>query len=128
GTTFSHLYYAQTLKRYHFSISPALFTNASTGFTYDVTSPISPPDANAFYFLSVKYPHTYDLENASTFRLFVPDDVNGKAYMNISNFNTGGSAPVLFDLSNHKRILVSQSGNNVQALVGNDLNSSPKLC
>lgn len=48
--------------------------------------------------------------------------------MDISNFNGGSSAPVMYDLTNHKRITVVSSGSMFQAIVDNDGNTAPKKC
>ncbi|HRH66057.1 MAG TPA: C25 family cysteine peptidase [Bacteroidia bacterium] len=130
GANFTDTYYSQSLRVYPFSISPAVFTASTTPFIYNVTTPLSVSLAefSAFYWLSVRYPHTYDLEGRNTFKMFVPDDAaQSKTLMNITNFNPAAS-PVMYDITNHKRILVSQSGSNFQALVPNDGNSSPKVC
>ncbi|MBK9524690.1 MAG: hypothetical protein IPO39_07995 [Bacteroidetes bacterium] len=130
GANFTDTYYSQSLRHYPFSVSPAVFTSATTAFVYNVTTPLSVSSAeySAFYWLSVRYPHTYDLEGRNTFRMYVPDDGSqSKTLMNITNFNPA-AAPILYDITNHRRILVSQSGATFQALVANDGSSSPKVC
>ncbi|MBP6335376.1 MAG: hypothetical protein KA444_07890 [Bacteroidia bacterium] len=127
GTNFSDVNFTQELNRYLFSISPATFTSATTNFVYDVTTtPACTPDYSSFFWLSVKYPHTYDMENASTFTMYVQDDVQGKTRMDISNFNGGTSAPVMYDLSNNRRISVVPTGSIYQAIIDNDGASTPK--
>lgn len=129
GTNFSDTYYMQSIRRYNFSLSPALFTSSSTTFTYNVSTPLSITEYSAFYWLSVRYPHTFDLEAASTFELFVPDDAGQtNTRMDISNFNAGTGSPILYDLTNHRRILVSPNGPGWQALVPNDGSATPKRC
>jgi hypothetical protein len=128
GTNFSDVNFKQELNRYNFSISPASFTNATTNFTYDVTTAVGSSDYSSFYWLSILYPHTYNLENASSFSLYVQDDMQGKTRMDISNFNGGTGAPVMYDLTNNKRISVVPSGSIYQAIVDNDGNPNPKKC
>ena len=48
--------------------------------------------------------------------------------MDISNFNAGTGSPILYDLTNHRRILVSPNGPGWQALVPNDGSATPKRC
>lgn len=99
-------------------------------------SMLNDPGSNTFYFHSIadpgftsnrtvlaslllKYPHTYDLEGANKFYMWVPD--NGsmpKAFLNISNFAGSGTVHV-YDLSNGKRIEVNQVGGNYRVLVPN---------
>ncbi len=128
GTNFSDVNSTQELNNYYWSVSPALFTSANTNFVYNVSSPVGTSDYSSFYWLSVKYPHNYDMENATTFTMYVQDDPQGKTRMDLSNFNGGSSAPILYDLTNHKRIRIVQSGSNYQAIVDNDGNSTPKKC
>lgn len=129
GTNFDTTYFTQQIRRFNFSASPTLFNNASTTFTYNVSTPLSITEFSAFYWLSVRYPHTYDLEGASTFELFVPDEPGQvRTRMDISNFNAGAGDPVLYDLTNHRRILVSPNGSGWQSLVPNDGSANPKKC
>jgi len=130
GTNFFDVNFEQQLNNYSFSVPPNTFTGANTSFLYDVTTPLNctTPDYSSFYWLSIKYPHTYDLENASVFKMYVQDDSQGKTRMDISNFNGGSAAPVMYDLTNHKRITVVSSGNIFQALVDNDGQAQAKVC
>ncbi len=129
GTNFSDSYVGYKMRRYPFSISPIVFTSSSTVFNYSATTIGQFPDYNSFVNLSVKYPHTYNLENASSFKLFVPDDAQGKTYMQITNFNmTGSTEAILYDVTNHKRIVVTQAGSTLSALVLNDGQTNPKTC
>ncbi len=127
GTNFTDLFTGYLMRRYSFSLSPALFTSPSTTFTYSALSSI---DHNCFVNLSVKYPHTFDLENTSTFKMLVPDDpLQSKTRMDITNFNPANSPEViLYDLTNHKRFSAVQSGSTWHMLVDNDGQSSPKNC
>jgi len=117
--------YLQTLNHYNFSVAPALFTSSATSFLFDVTGAI---EYNALYYLSVKYPHTPSLENNSSFKMLVPDDPSGKTRYDFTNFNTGAGTPVLYDVTNHKRILLTPTGSTWQTLIDNDGSGSPKLC
>lgn len=128
GTNFSDVYYAQSLRNYSFTTPVSNFSSATTNFLYNVTTPVSTSDYSSFYWLSVKYPHTPALENRNTFRMLVQDDPQGKARYDFSNFNGGSNPPVLYDLTNHKRILVTVTGNTYQTLIDNDGNPEPKTC
>ncbi len=128
GITFNDTYYYQSLKNYSFSVASNLFTSSTSTCTFNVSSAIFPPEYSMFYWFSMKYPHTMDLEGKSTFKLFIPDDTQGKARMDITNLNHGGSVPVMYDLTNHKRILISQNGSTFQALVDNDNGATNKEC
>ena len=131
GINLLDTYYYQDLKHYNFSVSPASFSSATSSLVMNSTTanPASNPDYSMFYWMSVKYPHTYDLEGQSTFKMLVPDDqLQAKTRMDITNFSGGGSIPILYDLTNHKRIDITQNGNVFQGLVDNDNVSTPKEC
>ncbi len=129
GINYTDVYFNQALKRHVFSVSPALFTSSVSICKLTVTTPVTDADYSMFYWMSVKYPHTYDLEGRSTFKLFVPDETGqSKTRMDMTNFNGGGSAPLLYDLTNHKRIDAVQNGSVFQALIENDNGSNPKEC
>ncbi len=71
-------------------------------------------------YIKLRYPHTYDLNNATSFTMYVPDDANtSKSYLSISNFSTSSSNPILYDLSNHKRISLNNNSGIYEALVPN---------
>jgi hypothetical protein len=122
------VFYAQTLRRLSFSHPANTFNSAITTFTFNTATPASQTEYSMLYSLYVRYPHTFDLEASTNFTFYVPDQASQvMALANISNFN-GGASPILYDLTNNKRILVTQNGVNYQALIGNDNSASPKKC
>ena len=127
GTNFSDSFIGYMMRRYSFSVSPATFTSSSTTFTY---SAFSQNDHCSFVNLSVKYPHTFDLEGTSTFKMLVPEEGSqSKTRMDITNFNPSGFPEVtLYDLTNHKRFSAVQSGSTWHLLVDNDGQGIPKSC
>jgi len=54
------------------------------------------------------YPRTFDFDNTKNFSFELPANTNGN-YLEISNFNYGITAPVLYDLSNDKRYVADIS-------------------
>lgn len=129
GNSYSDtVFYAQTLRRLEFTHPANTFTSSTTNFTYSVSTSTAISDYCMMYSLYVRYPHTFDLEGSTSFQLLIPD-ASGQSMTraDISNFN-GGSSPILYDLTNNKRILVSQSGATYQTLIGNNGSSSPKKC
>jgi hypothetical protein len=52
--------------------------------------------------LEIHYPRQYNFGGASNFSFSLPANAGGN-YIEISNFNYGGEAPVLFDLTNGRR-------------------------
>jgi hypothetical protein len=126
GIVFNDNFSGYNVRRNSFSVSPALFTGSTTAFTYTVNGASS---RCAFVNLSVKYPHNMDMENASTFKMYIPDDLsNGKTFLDLTNFNNGASPTVLYDITNHRRIEITQNGTTVKAIVPNDGGAMPKFC
>lgn len=52
-------------------------------------------------FIELTYPRTWDFNNQSNFRFALP--ASSQMYVEITNFNAGSSAPVLYDLTNSRR-------------------------
>jgi len=104
--------------KFAFSITSSLLGNTTTDFNYS-SIPINSVSSNrtVVSYIYVKYPHTFDLEGANNFTLFVPHNSSqSKMLLNISNFNTSGIA-LFYDLSNNKRIDVVTTGNTNHSLL-----------
>ncbi len=69
----------------------------------------------------LRYPHTFDLESANNYIMYLPDDgFQSQSYLKITNFSSAAADSVfVYDLTNHKRIKTVKSGSNVKALVPN---------
>lgn len=68
-------------------------------------------------FQRLTYPHNYNLENATSYTMYVPDaPSNGGYRLDITNFN---GTPILYDLTDNKRIDLNQSGGTFQAIAQN---------
>ena len=122
------VFYSQTLRRLAFTHPANTFPSTTTNFVFGTATPVGNTEYSMLYSLYVRYPHTFDLEGLSSFKMFIPD-ASGQTMTrtDISNFN-GGASPILYDLTNAKRILVTPSGPNYQSLIGNDGASNSKLC
>lgn len=79
---------------------------ADAAFTYNRT---------AVSYISLKYPHTFDLEGKTSFTMYVPDNGASQSYLDITNLTTSGAVH-LYNLSTGSRINVV-SGATHQALV-----------
>jgi len=74
------------------------------------------------------YPHNFNLENKSSFRMFIPNNTAGEKYsLAITNFNAGGTPVFLYDLSNNRRVNVTPQGNTFRVVIPND-NNEYKEC
>ncbi len=96
--------------------------SASTQFKFlSIDDLSSGADRNAVAYIYIKYPHTYNLENKSDFRMLIPDATGqNKSRINISGLSVAsGDSVRLYDLTNHKRIKVVKTLNDYQALIPN---------
>jgi hypothetical protein len=110
--------------RYSYSVPN--YNSQSLYIIYSIVNQPNITDRVAFSNISIVYPHTLDLEGASTFPMYVPDGNNGNAYLPFTNFSS--SPAILYDVTNHRRIAISQTGSNLKALVPNDGSSQLKYC
>ncbi|MCF0206016.1 MAG: hypothetical protein HUK15_01185, partial [Bacteroidales bacterium] len=107
------LYYGYAFAHKKFSL-PSSGTSSSTSIKF--ITDYSSDDKNAIAYINVRYPHTWNFENASSFEFELPENPNDtKDYLEISNFSSTGEV-VLYDLTNHERIVAS--GEEIKALVG----------
>lgn len=74
--------------------------NAQVTISSEYTSSIAADRAVAG-FIELTYPRTWDFNNQDDFKFSLP--ATGALYIEISNFNAGGIAPVLYDLTNNRR-------------------------
>jgi hypothetical protein len=59
------------------------------------------------------YPRTFNFNGVSNFKFDLPAKSNGY-YLEITNFNAGGSAPVLYDRKNGERYDGNVSGGTIR--------------
>ena len=59
-------------------------------------------------FAELTYPRLFDFDNQSSFAFTLAASASSK-YLEISNFNAGGSAPILYDLTNYRRYVADVS-------------------
>jgi len=84
-------------------------------------------DRNAIAFIRIRYAHIFNLNNASTYKMFIPQATQSKGLLSITNFNAAANDSVfLYDLTGLKRITVLKSGIYHKALIPNT--GSEKTC
>jgi len=108
-------------KLYSSTVSTSSLNSSNTTFNFATINDLgSGADGNTVSYINIKYPHTLNLENDSTYTLYIPLDVFGqtKSYFKFSNFavNTGDTVR-FYDITNHKRIKTVKSGNYYKVLV-----------
>ncbi len=109
------------------SISASSLGSSTTNFRFTSVADLPNVTSNrtTISYINVKYPHLLDLEGTTKFLFYLPYNGLLKSFLNISNFSASGTTHV-YDLSNHKRIDVVQSGSNFKTLI--PTNGSEKKC
>lgn len=69
-------------------------------------------------YLTITYPHTFNLEAKTSYFMTIPDEASPKTLLSFTNFNAPGIAH-LYDLTNSKRIVVVKSGAEYRAIIQN---------
>jgi hypothetical protein len=67
-----------------------------------------PTDRVVCGFIELTYPRQFKFDNTSTFSFSLPASASNN-YLEISNFDNGGAAPVLLDVTNNRRYIVDNS-------------------
>lgn len=84
--------------------------------TNDITQP-DITDRNVVSYINIKYPHTFDFENLNYFEFYLPQNSSAaKDYLEMSNF-ISTSTVYLYDIENHERIAVQNTGGVLKTLV-----------
>ena len=66
-------------------------------------------------FVEIKYPKDFDFGNSTSVKFDLDGDPSSKKHLEITNFDHGGTAPILYDLTNNLRLETTLSGSNVLA-------------
>ncbi len=97
------VYNAQVLSNNSIPLS-AISSNTTT-ITVTKTS-ADAGDHFAVGFIHLTYPRLFNFGGATNFRFQLPASANGN-YLEITNFNSGATTPVLYDISNGKRYVAN---------------------
>jgi len=126
--TWEALYHGYQVIRLDTMVSSSQLISDETDFLFSCIDDLSVlTDRQAVSYISVLYPHNYDFEGTSEFGFSVPDAAGDKSYLEITNFSTGGSAPVLYDLTYHKRVEIVIDNDECRALIP-DETGQEKVC
>lgn len=108
------------LRKQSFNFSPTQVVGGPNNLLYRSINDIgSAVDRTALAYIQYEYPHSMVLDNASYFEFSIDDNSSqNKQFVELINF-TGGNAPILYDLSNQKRIRVIQTLNSYRMLIPN---------
>lgn len=128
GITIDTIYEGYRLIRLSQQLSPSQLGTGNTSFVFSSINDLGAgADRSAVSSVTVKYPRDFDMLNAQEFRMFIPNAIQTKSLINITNLNTSNSTAFIYDLTNKRRITVQKNGNIWQALVPN-ATSGEKEC
>jgi hypothetical protein len=114
--------------RTQYNVAASLFATNNPSLTfYSANSKLSSNinttgNITAVSYITTQYPHTPNMNGIYSSMLYVPDDTLGptETYLNLNNFSVNvGDTTRLYDLTNHNRIVVVQSGGICKTLVPN---------
>ena len=117
----------------------SLSTGFSTSFHFAAvddlsTNPSMEPtrsDRNSIVRAELTFPHGTNLNNATERWMYIPDHPNHtKTYLSLTQLSVPFGEPILYDLTNQRRIVVATTGNTREMLIPNSLpgNPSEKEC
>lgn len=109
-----------------FSLPATTLTSPQTQLNITPVGDTAPNDAVSVAYYQVNYPRLFDFSNQTLFEFTLPH--NNAAYLEISNFN-GGTEPVLYDLSNLKRVtpILENGLYKINLNAGNNTNQPRRL-
>ncbi|MEL6945307.1 MAG: C25 family cysteine peptidase, partial [Bacteroidota bacterium] len=102
-----------TADNYSFSTSTA---NLSSNNTLRILGVESSEDQYIIASIISIYPRTFDFDNTNSFFFKIPSNKVDR-YLEISNFDHGGVAPVLYDVTNQRRLLTDLDNGIVKVLL-----------
>ncbi len=128
GMTIDTLFDGYQVLRHNYTIPVAQIGNTSTPFVFSSVNDLGVgSDRNTIAYIQIKYPHTLNLDGASTFHFSAMDALQAKSLLHFSNFNiTTGDTARLFDITNHRRIKVVYDGTTYKSLLANS--GGEKFC
>ncbi len=107
GTIESNTFSGFAVNEYVTTINNSMLSNATKVFTKGL---LSSADQHAIATMILIYPREFNFNNASGVEFKVLGDANNRKYLEIQNFNHGGTAPVLYDRTNNIRIVTELDG------------------
>jgi Peptidase family C25 len=121
STTFDTVFEGYNVLSFSSTQLPSELTSSTSFLFQSINDLNSGSDRNAVASISIDYPHTWDMENEQTFKMYVDDDfMNSKVLANMTNLSLSLADSVIFyDLSNEKRIKVVENAGTYQALIPN---------
>lgn len=105
---------------------PLSLITSGTAAIEVLNQPTARPDRMFVAQYEIKYPRKFDFDNLKSFAFELPANIAGN-YLEISNFNYGSTAPVLYDLTNGSRYVADISNPSLIKIVLQPSATSRKL-
>ena len=121
GQNIDTLYEGYIPIRINRNVAPSSLGNPTTAFSFVLLNDLaSGADRNALSYIQVEYPRELNIGSNSTFLFTAPDGAMPKAYFDFIGLNTpAADSCLVYDNTNHKRILTERSGSSLRFLVPN---------
>ena len=100
---------------YNSSINLAVIAGNSAAISIinsSIPGSVNPTDRVVCAFVDLKYPRLFNFDNQLNFQFNLSASATSR-YLEITNLNTGGVAPILYDINNRKRYVADVSGTGV---------------
>ncbi|MEM9887101.1 MAG: C25 family cysteine peptidase [Bacteroidota bacterium] len=103
------------------------FTVAATDLSALTDISISNQDSFKMSSISIEYARTFDFGNSSYFE-FALDNNGQEQYIEITNFDAGASAPILYDLTYNARITTTNDAGTIKAVLPASAATGKRQC
>jgi len=108
----STTYYNYRMRQVEKDFPTSFLSNGAN--TVDLDGNAGTTDQHTVSFAMLTYPSRFNFGNASSYKFNIAADPASKKYLEITNFNHGGTVPVLYDLTNNLRITTTLNGSTVR--------------
>lgn len=120
GFTKDSTYEGYGIHRFSQIIPTSNLGGSTTSFSFSSVNDLgSLASRNTVAYIEITYPHLPSLGNATSFKFILPDAIQSKSRIDITNFNSLSTEARLYDLTNKKRIKVVLFSGIQQMLVPN---------
>ncbi len=121
GQLIDLVYEGYALLRFNRMVQANSLNAAGTPFVFSsVNSLGSPVDRSAITYISVRYPHNFNMRDQSSMFMELPPSTGDRTLVSFTAFNAIAADTVyIYNLTNNARIRVFNEGGTYRALVGN---------
>lgn len=110
------------LEKFNYNIPLSDISNPNTAVRFLASVP---NERNTVFFVQISYPRTFAFDNLSKFHFGV--EAPNRSYVEITNFNTKSTQPIIYDFKNNKRYLGVVENNIVKCVFEDESNPKDSL-